>query len=252
MKTTRTFFVAQIANLLYRRLAVGRTRARLQVANLRNSRLPVCATLALALANGWSATAQSNRVPGPTDYGRFSSFITERNIFNPSRYAPYSPTGQYRPPPRRNVSAPTFTLVGTMSYEKGMFAFFDGNQSNLRKVLYQSDSNNIAGFTLAEITLAGVKLQAADKKQIVEMKIGQAMRQEGSSWQLASQGGFSGGGNGGFGGRNRGFDSTSSGESAAPAAADSSSPDASAAPSPALEGNDVLKKLMQQREQELK
>jgi hypothetical protein len=112
-------------------------------------------------------------------------------------------------------------------------------------VLYQSDSNNIAGFTLAEITLAGVKLQAADKKQIVEMKIGQAMQQEGNSWQPASQGGSS------SGGRNRGFDSTSSGESAAPAE-DSSTPDASAAPSPALEGNDVLKKLMQQREQELK
>jgi hypothetical protein len=41
-------------------------------------------------------------------------------------------------------------------------------------------------------------------------------------------------------------------DSSAPAAADNSSPDASAAPSPALEGNDVLKKLMQQREQELK
>jgi hypothetical protein len=206
--------------------------------------------LALALANGWSAAAQSNRVPGPTDYARFSSFITERNIFNPNRYAIYSPTSRpvvRRPPP----NAPTFTLVGTMSYEKGMFAFFDGNQSNLRKVLYQSESNSIAGFTLAEITLAGVKLQAADKKQIVEMKIGQAMRQEGSSWQLTSQGGFFGGGNGDFGGRNRGFDGGSSGESAAPAV-DSSSPDAGAAPSPALEGNDILKKLMQQRQQELK
>jgi hypothetical protein len=138
-----------------------------------------------------------------------------------------------------------------MSYEKGMFAFFDGNQFNLRKVLYQSDSNNIAGFTLAEITLAGVKLQSADKKQTVQMKIGEAMRQEGNSWQLAAQGGYSGGGNSGFGGQNRGFDSTSSGESAA-APSDTSTPEASAAPSPALDGNDVLKKLMQQREQELK
>jgi hypothetical protein len=210
--------------------------------------------LALALANGWSAAAQSNRVPGPTDYGRFSSFITERNIFNPNRYAIYSPTSHpvVHQVPR---NAPTFTLVGTMNYEKGMFAFFDGNQSNLRKVLYQSESNNIAGFTLAEITPAGVKLQAADKKQIVELKIGQAMQLEANVWQLARSGGYSsGGGNSGFGGfagQNRGFDSGSSGESAAPAA-DSSSPDASAAPSPALEGNDVLKKLMQQRQQELK
>ena len=212
--------------------------------------------LALLLAGGFSAAAQSNsnRVPGPTDYGRFSSFITERNIFNPSRYA----INPDRPRPitrQQQRSAPTFTLVGTMSYEKGMFAFFDGNQSNLRKVLYQSESNNIAGFTLAEITPAGVKLQAADKKQIVELNIGQGMQLIGNSWQKPIQGGFSsGGGNSGFGGfagQNRGFDSGSSGESAAPAA-DSSSPDTSAVPSPALEGNDVLKKLMQQRQQELK
>ena len=75
-----------------------------------------------------------------------------------------------------------------MSYEKGMFAFFDGNNSDLRKVLYQSDSNSIAGYTVAEITLAGVKLQTADKKQTVQMKIGEMMRQEGSEWQLAGQG----------------------------------------------------------------
>ena len=211
--------------------------------------------LALALATGWSATAQRNRVsgptvPGPNDYNQFSQFITERNIFDPNRFAHYTSGSQpiIHPPPR---NAPTFTLVGTMSYEKGMFAFFDGNQSNLRKVLYQSESNSIAGFTLAEITPAGVKLQAADKKQTVELRIGQGMQQQGGTWQVASSGGFFSGGNGGFGGRTRGFDSTSSGESAAPAA-DSSSPDAGAAPSPAIEGNDILKKLMQQRQQELK
>jgi len=196
------------------------------------------AVLALALASGFLASAQSNGVPGPADYGKFSSFITERNIFDPGRIPHNAST------PRRTFTrqtpryTPSFTLVGTMSYEKGMFAFFDGNQPNLRKVLYQSDSNGIAGFTVAEITLAGVKLQTADKKQTVQMKIGEIMRQEGNSWQLAGSGQMFGG--------------TGSGESSAPAAADSSSPEPSAAPSPALEGNDVLKKLMQQREQELK
>jgi hypothetical protein len=197
------------------------------------------AVMALALVNGFFAAAQPNNMPGPTDYERFSSFITQRNIFDPSRYA----INPYRPRPistQQRRYAPAFTLVGTMSYEKGMFAFFDGNQFNLRKVLYQSDSNNIAGFTVAEITLAGVKLQTADKKQTVQMKIGETMRQEGNNWQLAGQGGL--------------FAGTSAAESAAPAATESSSssPDTSAAPSPALEANDVLKKLMQQREKELK
>ena len=192
--------------------------------------------LALALANGFTAAAQSNRVsggprvPGPTAYAQFSAFITERNIFDPSRFARYTPTGQYRPPTRRNVSAPTFTLVGTMSYEKGMFAFFDGNQPYLRKVLYQSDSNSIAGYTVTEITLTGVTLQTADKKETVQMKIGEMMRQEGNHWLPAGKGELSAGASG----------------------AENSSPDTNSAPSSAGEPNDILKKLMQQREQELK
>jgi len=190
--------------------------------------------LALALANGLFAGAQSNNVPGPTAYSAFSRFITERNIFDPNRY-PHSSSTRSNYRPRASRSAPTFTLVGTMSYEKGMFAFFDGNQSDLRKVLYPSDTNGIAGYTVAEITLTGVELQSADKKQTVQMKIGEMMRQEGNEWQPAGQGELA----------------ASTAESAAPAV-EGSSPDAAVAPSPALEGNDILKKLMQQREQELK
>ena len=232
---------------------------------MKPTRYIIGAVLALVLAGAWSATAQRNRtsgppVPGPNDYNQFAQFITDRNIFDPNRFAHYTPGGQIRPPTPVNRSAPSFTLVGTMSYEKGMFAFFDGNQSNLRKVLYQSESNVIANFTVAEITPVGVKLQTADKKQTVVLKIGQGMRLESGSWQPVSQGGFfgaSGGGGGGsfggFGSRFRNSGSSASPDSSAPST-DSSSPDAGSAPapSPAIEGNDVLKKLMQQREQELK
>ncbi len=74
-----------------------------------------------------------------------------------------------------------------MNYQKGMFAFFDGNSSDLRKVLYQSDSNSIAGYTVAEITLTGVTLQSADKKKVVAMKIGEAMQPAGNEWQPAGR-----------------------------------------------------------------
>jgi hypothetical protein len=193
--------------------------------------------LALALVNGFFANAQLNNVPGPADYARFSTLITERNIFDPGRYAhnSFAPRQRFT---QRTRYAPAFTLVGTMSYEKGMFAFFDGNQPELRKVLYQPDTNGIAGFTVTEITPASVTLRTADKKQTVTMKIGEMMRQEGGNWQLAGPG--------------ESLAGTGAGESAAPAATDSSSPDTSSAPSPALGENDVLRKLMQQREQELK
>ena len=204
---------------------------------MKPTRHKIRAMLALALANGWFASAQSNNVPGPTDYERFSSFITARNIFDPSRYA-ITP-GRPRITSRTPRYAPSFTLVGTMSYEKGMFAFFDGNQPELRKVLYQSDSNGIAGYLVTEITPNSVQLQTAEKKETVTMKIGEGMRQEGNHWLPAGEGAI--------------VTSTDAAEGTAPAA-ENSSPDAGSTPavSPALEGNDVLKKLMQQREQEIK
>jgi hypothetical protein len=208
----------------------GGGRWRLEV-----SKLPLfCRALLALLAGATFAAAQSNNVPGATDYGRFSAFITERNIFNPNRYPHYNRP----PPPPPPRFTPQFTLVGTMSYTKGMFAFFDGNDSNLRKVLYPTDTNGIAGFVVADITATNVTLQSADKKRTVPLSIGQSMRQEGGAWQLASQGGY--------------LERTSSRESATPAT-DSASPDTSAgASNSALEGNDVLKRLMQQRQQEIK
>jgi len=193
------------------------------------TQIKILTVLAFALVNGLRAVAQSNGVPGPADYAQFSRFVTERNIFNPDRYARSSPT---RPPSYHahvSRSAPAFTLVGTMSYQKGMFAFFDGNNSDLRKVLAQS--GGIAGYTVAEITLAGVKLQSADKKQTVQMKLGETMRQEGNQWLPAGPG-----------------EAPASTEESVEAPADGSS----STPSPALEANDILKKLMQQREKELK
>jgi hypothetical protein len=181
--------------------------------------------LALALVNGFLAGAQSNGVPGPADYAAFSRFVTERNIFDPNRYPRFSSGPSYHPPVSR--SAPTFTLVGTMNYQKGMFAFFDGNSSDLRKVLYQSDSNSIAGYTVAEITLTGVTLQSADKKKLVPMKIGEAMHRAGNEWQPAGR------------------------EELPANTADSVTP-AGTTPASAGEPNDTLKKLMQQREKELK
>ena len=189
--------------------------------------------LALALANGFFAVAQSNNVPDATAYADFSRFITQRNIFDPNRQ-PHSPGSRpvtYHPHPSR--SAPAFTLVGTMSYQKGMFAFFDGNSSDLRQAL--SESGSIAGFTVSEITATGVKLESADKKQTLTLKIGDRMQQDGQNWVPA-------------GPAPSPADTAGSSESS-PSDAGAA---VSAAPSTATAPNDILKKLMQQREQELK
>ena len=193
--------------------------------------------LSLILAGGFFAAAQSNGVPGDSDYSAFAHFITQRNIFNPDRYPHYV----YSPRPRTHIrnSAPAFTLVGTMSYQKGTFAFFSGNSDELKKILPLY--GQIAGYAVTEITPTGAKLQGADKKEI-QLQIGDQMREENNGWQLEpvadAPAGSGAAESPGAGGNN----------SSPGAAGDSST----VAPSAAVSQNDVLKRLMEQREQENK
>jgi len=194
--------------------------------------------------SGYYSSTQTTGVPGPTNYQSFSGFIAQRNIFNPARFAiVFGQSNRIAPPVRRNI--PAFGLVGTMAYEKGMFAFFDGNSPEYQKVLYASDSNSIAGFIVADVTPSGVTLQTADKKQAMPLKIGDTLRQQDDgSWDFGgSSGAFSSAA--GFGASSAASDFTSS-PSTGPAAA------TPAAPSAAVQGNDILRRLMQERQQQLK
>ena len=181
------------------------------------------------LAIGRPAAAQTTNAPAATNATDYSSFqiVVERNIFDPNRYA-HTPRSR-----RRSISpsAPWFSLVGTLSSRNGMLAFFDGNDSDYRKVL--SPDGVIAGYKVVEITLRGARLEAAGKP--VVMKVGAQMRQQGKGeWQLADSGELPATTDGK---ENPAMDET---------------PAASPASGSASEPNDVLKKLMQQREQELK
>ena len=196
-----------------------------------------CSLLAL-LASGAIAFSQSNGVPAATDYAKFSHFVTDRNIFDPNRVPhSYSPTTRTRTRTRTRTSAPGIMLVGTMSYEKGMFAFFNGNSADLKKALQAGEK--IADYTVTDISPSRVKLESADKKQQLELKVGDGLRQENGKWV------FSGSSELPAGNSSTETTSSSTGES-------SSEADATAVPSSAAEPNDVLKRLMQLREKENK
>jgi hypothetical protein len=197
---------------------------------MKGTRNKIILAAALALAGAFYAGAQTNGVPGGTDYAKFSQFITDRNIFDPNRYPRTQVSGYHPRPQVRTAGAPEFTFVGTMSYEKGAFVFFDGNSPDFRKVL--AAGGGIAGYTVAEVAPASVKLMGADKKEIV-MKPGDQMRQESGAWQLAGPAEVSAA-------------SATNENSAEPAAS------GTVAPSPGLGANDVLKRLMEKRAQELK
>ncbi len=192
--------------------------------------------LALALA-GEGAFAQTNRnnVPGPADYTAFSRFVTDRNIFDPSRQPHFTSTRtRTRTTRSRPSSAPAFTLFGTMAYEKGLFAFFSGNSDELKQAL--PASGKIAGYTVLDISRSRVVLESEDKKQKLELKIGDVMRQENGKWELSGEGEVT---------------TESTGTTESSGTTTESSPDSgSSTPASASESNDILKKLMEKREKE--
>jgi hypothetical protein len=200
----------------------------------RNPKADLLKTAALvaltAIITGGIARGQSNRVPGPADYPKFSAFITDRNIFDPNRQ-PHSWSPNHPTTHPKHTSAPAIQFVGTMSYEKGLFAFLSGNNSDLSKVLQAGDQ--YLGFTVASVTPANVVLESTNKTQIA-LGIGGGLKQENGNWVKS--------------------DSYDSSAPASEAAAGSSGSDSSsaepAAPPSTGEPNDVLKRLMQQREKE--
>jgi len=190
--------------------------------------------LLTVLAGGFIAGAQSNGVPGATDYPAFSGFVTDRNIFDPNRvpHAIYTPRTRPRTTrTRTSPAAPAFSLVGTMSYQKGYFAFFSGNDDGLKRVL--PVSGKIAGYTVTQIVQGRATLETTNKSEKLELKVGDVLRQENGKWALSDSGELpAGNGN--------------------PATGTGGSPggDNAAAPSPALGQNDVLKRLMELRAKE--
>jgi hypothetical protein len=196
--------------------------------------------IALALGLGTEGFTQTNQVPGPSDYPGFSRFITDRNIFDPNRQ-PHSYGGRVRQTRTRTRSsgAPYFGLVGIMSYSKGMFAFFNANDPGMKQVV--TASQKIGDYTVTDITANEVKLVSNDKKQKLTLKIGDVMRQENGAWILSDAGEIPTESNNTE--ETASSDASSSGESSA-------TTETPAASSSASEPNEILKRLMQQREKE--
>jgi hypothetical protein len=177
----------------------------------------------LAAASLASAADETNTIQGSsrTDYLSFR-IISERNIFNPNRTGRSSGRNYTRREPDRRVRSERFALLGTMSYEKGRFAFFDGSNSEFRKVLKPEDS--IAGFKIVDVVPTCVKLETTNG-QTLELCVGMQMRKrEQEDWQLA--------------GKAESTDSSNVAASATEPASGGGEPDS------------VLKRLMQQRDQE--
>jgi hypothetical protein len=169
-----------------------------------------------------SGTEQTNKFPSRDSF----SIIQQNNIFNPNRRPEFVYNTNRTVRPR----TPAFALVGTQSYEKGKFAFFNGSDSKYQKVL--EPGGIIAGYTVKDVTLTNVTLAANGKD--FSMPVGAQMRNQGSNkWELSGH---------------IIEEQTTDETNGDTAAAEPSAPPTGA--SPAM--NDVLKQMMERRQQELK
>lgn len=140
----------------------------------------------LSAVLGWSAAtgwAQSSNAPTRLSYDAYR-VISDRNIFNPNRYARSS--GRTRSDSSRPASrVESFTLVGLMQYEKGVFAFFDGTSPNYRKTLEADGA--ISEFKITGIDPKQVKLVSGTNEFTLHVGV-QVRREDEGDWFLAEPG----------------------------------------------------------------
>jgi hypothetical protein len=237
---------------------------------MRQGLAPIC-----LLAGIWSAWGAAPEITGPTrlDYSSFR-IVNDRNIFNANRSGLGGPAEPREE--RRSARVEAFTLVGTMSYGKGPFAFFDGTSSDYRRVL--PPGGTIAGHKVTDIAGGVVRLEAETNQ--FELKVGTQLRREDEGpWQVSehaeayastsshsdsgrgdSRRGDSRGldarrgdsrGNDSRRGDSRSYDARST-SSIETARSSSSAPTSTAPKLSSEQESEILKRLMQQREQETK
>ena len=182
-------------------------------------------SLLLLFATTLLTRAQETNAPGRPDFQDFR-IISERNIFNPNR-SPRRERSRSEREPDRRVRTESVALLGTMNYDKGWFAFFDGSRSDYRKALQPGDA--IAGYTIGEIAPNHVKLESTNNPPI-QLRVGTQMRkQDEGEWEIRDR-----------------FEAAST-----PTAPATTPGDTNATPSSTAEESDIVKRLMQKREQEL-
>jgi hypothetical protein len=143
-------------------------------------RLALITVLGLSAGNGW---AEQTNAPARLNFDSFR-MISDRNIFNPNRYARSS--GQTRSQSSRPASrVESFTLVGLMQYEKGVFAFFDGTSANYRKTLEADGA--ISEFKITGIDPKQVKLVSGTNTFTLHVGM-QVRREDEGDWFLTEPG----------------------------------------------------------------
>lgn len=196
-------------------------------------------TLFLATASLCSLAAgepAAPAMPAPNIKPSFDRFkmVQTRNIFSPDRRAMIAPRAG--PAPASDMKPVTHAdyvaLTGIMVSEGKALAFFTGSRPEYNKVLAVAGS--IAGATLTHISLSNIEVLRDGKTMTIA--VGQTVPFDGTA-PVAAPGPSA-----------SVPDSQSANGSAPPPTADSTSP----SPAPAADTSEVMRRMMEKRQQELK
>ena len=230
--------------------------------------IPAASLLILSVITCVAMGAGKTNSPPSQEYQAFK-LIAERNIFNPNR----QPGLVQGPPPKVEKQSKTeaFALVGTLIDGGEALAFFDGSDAQYKKVLKPTEV--IAGYKVLEISIEEVKLESEGNE--VKLPIGMQMkRKDADPWQLIavtaafdsisgssdssrseSARGDSGRSDSRRGDPRRSYSRRSDGSSGQSLTSASSSETSTSDTQPAStssgDADEVLKRLMQKREDEL-
>jgi hypothetical protein len=129
-------------------------------------------------APGQAAPAASSSPLAPTqDYAAFQ-LILERNIFNPTRVGRTRVANEEKPPRAEEIS-----LVGVIRYDTRAFAVFHSPEAAFRREV--PEGGEIADFRVTKVTAAGVELLKGDKA--VSLAVAQQIRRaEGGEWTVSA------------------------------------------------------------------
>jgi hypothetical protein len=187
----------------------------------------------VAFADTTNAAGATVAPPAPASEATFR-IVSERNIFNANRSG-----GTVRSSSsRRPVRVDSFALTGTMAYDKGAFAFFEGSSSEFTKVL--KPQGVIAGHKLVDILANSVKLEL--NGSVIELAIGGGFRREDQGEWKATENVSAALSNNESRSSRRADRDNSNG--------DASNASTASSPEPAADQSEVLRKLMERRAKE--
>jgi hypothetical protein len=144
----------------------------------------VVALTGLIVSMSQSGFAQSTNAPTKLSYDSFRT-VSDRNIFNPNRYARGSgrPTTRTSSTPAPRVES--FSLVGILAYDMGVFAFFDGTKSDYKQALQAN--GQIGDYKVVSVSTEIVTLAAGTNT--FDLKVGMQVRREDEGDWFLSVGG---------------------------------------------------------------